>query len=346
MSLAALVAVTPCLLFGLYNTGLQINQAVASGAEYLPSWQSRAASAVGLPLLDPANVLSCFLHGLIYFLPLWVVIHIAGRASDIVFAAFRREPLHEGFGVISLLFALTLHPNVPLWQAAVAILFGNIFGKEIFGGAGRNVIHPVVLAWNFLWIAYPASLSGDADWFPVAPAPHSWLNQVGNEGPQILGDLSWMTGFLGVTPGMFGGPAPLACLLGALILIAAGIASWRVVGAYIAGSAVVALLLNQVQSSENFFISVPPHWHMVLGSWAFGGAYLLTDAVTGSHTRAGRWIYGFAAGVFVILVRVLNPSHTDGTLAALLFVSLFAAVIDDVVMRLNIRRRRRRYEAA
>lgn len=342
----ATFAVLPCLLFGLYNTGLQINQAVANGAEYLPTWQSRIADLMGIPFKDPASLVACFFHGLIYFLPLWLAIHIAGRVSDLVFAASRREPLHEGFAVLSLLFALLMPPTVPIWQAAVAMVFGNIIGKEVFGGAGRNVVNPVVLAWNFLWVGYPASISGDARWFPVSPSPHSLLNMIGNQGPQILEPLSWKTAFLGLTPGSFGEPAPLACLIGAALLMAFGIASWRVVLGYLAGSAVTATLLNGVQAAGNFFLGVPFHWHMVLGFWAFGAAFLITDPVTGAHTRAGRWIYGFAGGVFVILVRVLNPTHTDGILAALLFVNLFAALIDDLVIRANVRRRKRRYEAA
>jgi Na+-transporting NADH:ubiquinone oxidoreductase subunit B len=346
MAALMILAVLPCVLLGVYNSGFQMNRALAEGAEYIPTWQRAIADVFRLPLLDPGSILQCFLHGSIYFLPLWLVIHVAGRLSDVVFAAFRREPLHEGFTGISLLFALTLPATVPLWQAAVSIIFGNVIGKEVFGGAGRNVVNPVVLAWSFLWVSYPASIAGDAAWFPVAPAPVSWLNIIGTEGPQALAGMSWAAAFLGQTPGTFGQPAPIACFVGACILIVSGVASWRVVAAYAAGTIAATLIFNRVDPVENYFLAVPFHWHMVLGSWAFGGAYLLTDAVTGAHTRAGRWIFGFAAGVAVILVRVLNPTHTDGIIAALLFITLFASAFDDIVIRLNIRRRKRRHEAS
>jgi Na+-transporting NADH:ubiquinone oxidoreductase subunit B len=340
-----LVALVPVLLFGLYNMGLQTHLALAGGAEPLDNWQSAAMRALGLGAFDPGSVLACFVHGALYVMPLVVVTWLTARAVELLFALVRREDLQPGTWIFSLLFALILPPTAPGWQAAIAMAFGIVVGKEIFGGTGRNVVHPVLLAWAFLYVSYPATLSGEAVWVPVSTDQPMLIDIAAEEGMAGLSEVDWTTALVGLSPGPIGFTSALLCFVGLAGLLLARIVSWRVTVGFVAGSAVMAALFATGDPANNPMFGIPVHWHMVIGGWAFGLAFIVTDPVTAAHTATGRWIYGFLAGAFVILVRVLNPVQLDGTAIALLFMSLFAALIDYFVIEANCARRRARYEA-
>jgi Na+-transporting NADH:ubiquinone oxidoreductase subunit B len=340
-----IVALAPVTLFGLYNLGLQTHLAIAAGAEPLANWQSAAMRALGLGAFDPGSVAACTLHGALYVLPLLFAAWLTARIAELLFALVRREDLQPGALLFSLLFSLILPPTTPVWQAAIALGFGIVVGKEIFGGTGRNVVHPVLLAWAFLYVSYPATLSGEAVWVPVSTEQPMLIDIAAEQGLAGLAQTSWTTAFAGLSPGPIGVTSALLCFVGLAGLLLARIVSWRVVAGFVAGSAVMAALFAMGDPANNPMFGVPVHWHMVIGGWAFGLAFIVTDPVTAAHTATGRWVYGFLAGAFVILVRVLNPVQLDGTAIALLFMSLFAALIDYFVIEANCARRRARYEA-
>ncbi len=336
-----LVALAPLILFGLYNTGLQIHLARAGDAQPLENWQTAVMQMLGLGF-DPGSFLACLTHGALYFLPLLVAVYVTARLAELLFAVIRRDDLQPGTWIFALLFALILPPTTPAWQAAISMAFGIIVGKEIFGGTGRNVVHPVLLAWAFLYVSYPNSLSGEAVWVPVNQDAPMLIDIVDEQGMAGLESVDWTSAFIGLSPGPLGVSSTLFCLIGLGALLLARLVSWRIVVGFVAGS-FLASLLFQGESATNAMFGVPFHWHMVLGGWAFGLAFIVTDAVTAAHTRTGRLIYGFAAGAFVIVVRVLNPVQLDGTAIALLFMSLFAPLIDHFVIEANIKRRKVRY---
>jgi Na+-transporting NADH:ubiquinone oxidoreductase subunit B len=340
-----LVALAPVIVFGLYNMGLQTHLAIAAGAEPLDDWQSATMRALGLGAFDPGSVIACLLHGALYILPLVFVTWLTARVVELGFALVRQEDLQPGAWIFALLFALILPPTTPVWQAALAMAFGIVVGKEIFGGIGRNVVHPVLLAWAFLYVSYPGTLSGESVWVPVNGERPMLIDIAAEEGMAGLSQVSWTDAFLGLTPGPIGVTSALLCFLGVGGLLLARIVSWRVAVGFVAGSAVMAALFATGDPAHNPMFGIPVHWHMVIGAWAFGLAFIVTDPVTAAHTATGRWIYGFLAGAFVILVRVLNPVQLDGTAIALLFMSLFAALIDYFVIEANLARRRARYEA-
>ena len=340
-----LVALLPCLLLGTYNTGLQIDLAAASGLAPLENWRTGLVAALGHVPGEAGGFGIRSLHGLLYFLPLAVGAWLATRGVELAFALIRREQLGPGSWVLALVFALMLPPATPVWQAMLAMAFGVIMGKEVFGGTGRNLVHPVLLAWAFLFVTYPETLSGDAIWVPVDGERAAWLHQVSASGSPVLADLEWTTAFLGFTPGAFGETSALACFLGAAWLLLARVVSWRVVLGFVAGSVLASAGFAAGDPGSNPLFGIPVHWQLVLGGWAFGMAFLVTDSVTGAHTNPGRWVYGLIAGAFVVFVRVLNPTQLDGTAIALLFMNLFAPLIDYWFVAANVRRRRARNEA-
>ncbi len=224
-----LVALFPCLVAGVYNTGLQIDLAAASGLAPLDGWRTDLMAALGYTAGQDGSFLTRGLHGLLYFLPLAVGAWVATRGVELAFALIRREQLGPGSWVLALVFTLMLPPATPVWQAMLAMAFGVVMGKEVFGGTGRNLVHPVLLAWAFLFVTYPETLSGDAIWVPVDGERPAWLHEVSAAGSPVLADFDWTTAFLGLTPGAFGETSALACLLGAAWLLLARVVSWRVV---------------------------------------------------------------------------------------------------------------------
>jgi Na+-transporting NADH:ubiquinone oxidoreductase subunit B len=348
MMITVVVALIPAIAMAMYNTGLQAHRAIAGGALALASWQTRAMEGMGLAF-DPADLLSCFVHGALYFLPILVVTFVAGGAAETLFAIVRKHEINEGFLVTGMLIPLTLPPTIPLWQVALGTLFGTIIGKEVFGGTGMNILNPALTARAFLFFAYPGQISGDNVWIAAQTSPDgfsgaTWLARAASDGtPALESGLAWRDALLGLVPGSMGETSALACLIGAAILVATGIGSWRILAGLVAGSFATTLLLNAVGSDTNLLLEVPFHWQIVLGGWAFGAVFMATEPVTAAHTDGGRWIYGFFVGVMAILIRVLNPAYPEGMMLAILFMNVFASTIDHFVVRANTRRRQARY---
>ena len=361
LMMTVVVALVPCVLMAMWNTGRQAHLAIAGGATALPNWRSDAMEMLGLSF-DASSLLANTVHGALYYVPVLVVTFAVGGAWEGLFAVVRRHDVNEGFLVTGMLFPLVLPPTIPLWQVAVGISFGVVVGKEIFGGTGYNVLNPALTARVFLFFAYPAQISGDAVWIAAgtssAPDGYSGATALGEiavlepvEGSDapldglsaIEGKVSWMQAFLGDIPGSMGETSALACLIGAAILIATGIGSWRIMVAATAGTAAISLLLNLIASPTNAMLSVPFHWHLVLGGWAFGIVFMATDPVSAAQTNRGRYIYGFLVGVLAVLIRTINPAFPEGVMLGILFMNLFAPLIDHYVLKANIKRRQARY---
>ncbi len=345
------VALIPAVLMAMYNTGYQAHLAIAGGAAALDNWQTAAMGWLGMAF-DPKDVLACFIHGALYYLPVVIVTLAVGGNCEALFSIVRKHDINEGFLVTWMLFPLILPPTIPLWQVAIGIAFGVIVGKEIFGGTGMNILNPALTARAFLFFAYPAEISGDNVWVAAQTSPDgysgaTWLARSAESGKAVLEQsASWMDAFIGLVPGSMGETSALGCLIGAAVLIACGVGSWRIMAGVVIGSAVTAVLLNLLPSNTNAFLDVPFYWHFVLGGWAFGTVFMATEPVTASHSIRGMWIYGLLIGVFAILIRVVNPAYPEGMMLAILFMNLFAALIDYYVVKANIDRRRARYAAA
>ncbi len=359
LMMTVVVALVPCVLMAMWNTGRQIHLAIAGGATALPNWRTDAMEMLGLPF-DASSLLANTAHGALYYLPVLVVTFAVGGLWEGLFAVVRRHDVNEGFLVTGMLFPLVLPPTIPLWQVAIGITFGVVVGKEIFGGTGYNVLNPALTARVFLFFAYPAQISGDAVWIAAGTSADGYsgataLGEIavleaaeGSDAPlngltAIEGKVSWMQAFLGDIPGSMGETSALACLIGAAILIATGIGSWRIMVAATAGTAAISLLLNLIASNTNAMLSVPFHWHVVLGGWAFGIVFMATDPVSAAQTNRGRYIYGFLVGVLAILIRTVNPAFPEGVMLGILFMNLFAPLIDHYVLKANIKRRQARY---
>jgi len=350
MMSTVVVALAGCVLMAFYNTGYQAHLAISRGAAPLETWQTAAMQWLGLAF-DPASVLACFVHGGLYYLPVVVVTLAVGGAWEGLFAVVRRHDINEGFLVTWMLFPLILPPSVPLWEVALGISFGVVFGKEIFGGTGFNVLNPALTARAFLFFAYPAELSGDRVWIAARTSADgvsgaTWLARAAEQGSAAFHPgLAWRDAFLGFMPGSMGETSALACLLGALVLIATGIGSWRIMTSVAMGTVAMSLVLNAIGSQTNPFFDVPFWWHFVLGGWAFGTVFMATDPVSAPAADTSRWIYGFLIGVLVVLIRVVNPAYPEGMMLAILLMNVFAPVIDHFVVQANVRRRRARYAA-
>ena len=352
MMVTVVISLLPCVAMALYNTGYQANLAISQGAQPLDTWQTTALTALGFGGFDPADILGCILHGALYYLPVVLVTFAVGGNCEALFAVVRKHEINEGFLVTGMLFPLVLPPTIPLWQVALGIAFGVIIGKEIFGGTGMNIFNPALMSRAFLFFAYPAQISGDQVWIAADTAVDgssgaTWLAEAALTGPEALagGNVSWMQAFLGLVPGSMGETSTLACLIGALILVATGIGSWRIMLAGVAGSFLMVQLLNAMSSTTNPLMNVPFEWHLVLGGWAFGLVFMATDPVSSAHTNKGRYIYGFLIGVLAILIRVINPAFPEGMMLAILFMNMFASLIDHFVIQANVKRRRARYAA-
>ncbi|MAX10064.1 MAG: NADH:ubiquinone reductase (Na(+)-transporting) subunit B [Candidatus Marinimicrobia bacterium] len=341
------IALLPCLLFGIYNTGYQSN--LLYDAAYAEN------SMI-------ANILNNLWVGLITVLPIVIVVYSVGGLCEAVFSIVRKHEINEGFLVTGMLIPLTLPPDIPLWMVGVATFFGIVIGKEIFGGTGYNVFNPALLARAFLFFAYPAHMSGDKVWVvkPASYYPQGNVDYITQATPlgelanaeylkdvtQNVSDIinySWWDMFVGFVPGSIGETSAICILLGALFLIATGIGSWRTMMGCIFGMLFMTLVLNYVVGplfvQENLFLFVGPHWHLVIGSFAFGTVFMATDPVSSAHTEKGRYYYGFLIGVMGILIRVLNPAYPEGMMLAILFANAFAPLIDYYVVKGNIKRR-------
>jgi len=334
------IAVTPCLLVGLYNIGYQANSAIQSmGLDGAVGWRGALLAAVGFGL-DATSLPGCVLHGLLYWLPVYLVTLVAGSLWEVLFAAVRNHEVNEGFLVTSMLFSLTLPPTIPLWQVALGISFGVVIGKEVFGGTGKNFLNPALAGRAFLFFAYPGDMTGDAVWTAVdgfSGATPLAIAGSGGMGALTQTPITWSQAFLGQIQGSMGETSTLACLIGAAFLIYTGIASWRIMAGVLLGMLGTVLLFNQFGGQP--MANVPWYWHLVLGGYAFGLVFMATDPVSAAMTNAGRWVFGLLIGVLAVLIRVANPAFPEGMMLAILFANVFAPIIDYLVVRVHIRRR-------
>ncbi len=343
--IVVVIAVLPAALFGMWNAGYQANSAMlAMGIDGATGWRGSLLDLFNVGY-DPGNHVANLLHGFVYFLPIYAVTMAAGGFWEVLFAAVRNHEVNEGFFVTSMLYALILPPTIPLWQVAVGISFGVVIGKEVFGGTGKNFLNPALVGRAFLYFAYPAQLSGDAVWTAVdgfSGATALGRSAVDGMAGVLDTGLTWTQAFVGQLQGSIGETSALACLLGGMLLIYTGIASWRIIAGVFFGMVACTLMFNAIGSETNPMFAMPWYWHLVLGGFAFGMVFMATDPVSACNTNTGRWIFGILIGVLTVLIRVVNPAFPEGIMLAILFANIFAPVIDHFVIRANVRRRERR----
>ena len=320
-----IVALIPCLLFGMWNVGYQYHLAIG----------------------ETATLFENFIFGFWKFLPLIIVSYAVGLAVEFAFAIYRGHSVNEGYLVTGLLIPLTMPIDVPLWMLAISVIFAVVIGKEVFGGTGMNILNPALTARAFLFFAYPIYMSGDKVWVHNAMVD-------GHSGSTILGELAasanWQSlsfnpfdMMMGTIPGSVGETSFIAIMIGALILIATGIGSWRIILSTFIGGFVMATLFNMWGANE--LMATPAEIHLIIGSFAFGAVFMATDPVTGSQTNRGKYIYGFLIGVFAIVIRVFNPAYPEGMMLAILLMNIFAPLVDHYVIQGNIKRRFKRVNA-
>jgi Na+-transporting NADH:ubiquinone oxidoreductase subunit B len=314
-----IVALLPVIFLAMYNVGLQ------AGA---------------------TTTFAAFLIGLKALLPVIIVVYAVGLGWEMIFAHVRGHVINEGFLVTGILLPLILPPTIPLWQVAVGTTFGVIIGKEVFGGTGMNLLNPALTARAFLFFTYPGNISGDSVWVAIdgftgatplavaASASGSAVDALSSAG------FAFQDMFLGFIPGSMGETSTLAILFGAFVLVATGVGSWRIMlatifGAY--GMATIISLLSGDQTSG--MLSLPAHYHMVMGGFMFGAIFMTTDPVSAAGTNTGKWIYGILIGVMAILIRTFNPAYPEGMMLAILFGNVFSPLIDHFVIQANIKRR-------
>ena len=334
-----IIALLPALLFGMYNVGYQHNLAIGS---------------------DPGFLMT-FIYGFLAVLPKIIVSYVVGLGIEFTVAQWRNEEIQEGFLVSGILIPMIVPVDTPLWMIAVATAFAVIFAKEVFGGTGYNMFNVALVTRAFLFFAYPAAMSGDQVWVRTADTFGLGAGQVvdGFSGATPLGQIatasldsfqgvvntigqpiSTCDYFFGLIPGSIGETSVLAILIGAVILLITGIASWKTMGSIFVGGAVMALIFNAIGSTVSMTVCPIDHW--CLGGFAFGAVFMATDPVTSARTETGKYIYGFLVGAMAVIIRVLNPGYPEGMMLAILLMNVFAPLIDYYVVEANISRRLKR----
>ncbi len=326
---------------GMHNLGFQANSAIAAGIPVGDGW--REAIIGLLSGYNPASFWDNMVYGAVYFLPIYAVVFIVGGFWEVLFASVRGHEVNEGFFVTSILFALSCPPTLPLWAAAMGITFGVIFGKEVFGGTGKNFLNPALTGRAFLFFAYPAFMSGDAVWVGVdgfsGATALSVAASEGLDAAATLGGLSWFDALIGNMAGSVGETSTLAILISGAFLMITGVASWRIILGVFLGMVGTAVLFNLIGSDTNPMFSLPWYWHLTIGGFAFGMIFMATDPVSASMTNKGKMYYGLLIGFMVVMIRVVNPAFPEGMMLAILFANLFAPLIDHFVVQSNIKRR-------
>ena len=281
------LATLPAILFALWNTGFQANQALASvGASDIGGWRAWVMDLFGVSYNADSIGASMFL-GALYFLPIYLVTLIVGGIIEVFVAVVRGHEVTEGFLVTSMLYTLTLPATIPLWQVALGIAFGVIIGKEVFGGQGKNFMNPALTGRAFLYFAYPAQISGNAVWVPVdGYTGATALGRYAEGGAETL-NLDWWNAFYGIMQGSMGETSTLAILIGGMFLLITRIANWRLVAGCILGTVVFAELFNAIGSETNPMFQMEWYWHMVIGGYAFGLFFMVTEPVSGAMTNKG-----------------------------------------------------------
>ena len=333
------MATFPTMFFGMWNVGFQANTIMLEMG-MLAQEGGRGVFIAMLAGYDPTSIWDNLVHGAAYFLPIYMVTFIVGGFWEVLFASVRGHEVNEGFFVTSVLFALCCPPDLPLWMVAVGISFGIVIGKEVFGGTGKNFLNPALTGRAFLYFAYPAYMSGDAVWTAVdGYTGATMLSVAATAGMAGLEQsVTWMSAFIGTIHGSIGETSTLAIMLGGVVLLVMRIASWRIVGGVLLGSALLSMLFNTIDSTNPMF-ALPFYWHWVIGGFAFGAIFMATDPVSAAMTNTGKFWYGMLIGVMVILIRVVNPAFPEGMMLAILFANLFGPLFDHAVVQGNIKRR-------
>ena len=318
--ITVVIALLPCILFGIWNIGYQYYSAIQVESSFLENMS----------------------FGFSKFLPLLLVSYGVGLTVEFAFAVYRGHSVNEGYLVSGMLIPLIMPVDVPLWMLAISVIFAVVIGKEVFGGTGMNILNPALTARAFLFFAYPTYMSGDKVWV------HNSLVE-GHSGATILGELAsnissidklpWNLNdmFFGFVPGSIGETSMIAILIGAFILMITGVGSWRIIISTFIGGYLTALLFNLW--GVNILMSTPAHIHLLIGGFAFGAVFMATDPVTGSQTNKGKIIYGLLIGFFAIVIRVFNPAYPEGMMLAILFMNVFAPLIDHYIIQSNIKKR-------
>ncbi len=322
----AVIAAVPAAIFGMWNVG----------------YQHSLATGVSL------NVLQAFWFGFLKVLPLYLVSYIVGLAIEFASAQIRGEEVNEGYLVTGFFIPLIVPVDVPLWMLAVAVAFAVIFGKEVFGGTGMNIVNPAILTRAFLFFSYPSNMSGENCWIaagkdvvdgfsgatPLALAANG-MDALSNAHLQY--STSFWTMFWGGIPGSVGETSVIAILLGAIILIWTGVASWKVMCSSVLGALFVAGIANLTGASD-----IPCYYHLVMGGFAFGAVFMATDPVTSAQTNAGKWIYGFFIGAMCVIIRLFNPGYAEGMMLAIFLGNVFAPLIDHIVISIHLKNKARK----
>ena len=339
------IASLPTWLIGLWSLGHQTNMAIADfQIEQVSGWRGWFLTQSGIGF-EADSIYACFIHGLLYFIPVIAVALAVGAFWEALFATLRKKAVDEGLLVCAWLFALMMPATVPMYQVALGMTFGIVLGKLIYGGSGRYLLSPALLGLAFLVFAYPALLFGEGAWVPVAgydqPTVLELITDEGGLSVVAAVDYSYWQLLMGDQPGAFGVVSPLGALLGAVFLMLTGVASWRVVLGIAAGFMGVTIIGNAI-APDHYLLSVPWYWHMVLGGFVFGAVFIATDPVAGPMTNPGRWGFGILVGSLTMVIRLFNPSYYEGVMFAILLASIFSPLIDFIVIELNIRRRKLR----
>lgn len=334
------LAAFPAMFYGWYNLGFQAYSIMQqSGITEVTGWRGWIVHL--LAGTNPANVWDCFVYGAAWGVPIYFVTFVVGGFWEVLFAMKRGHEVNEGFFVTSILFALTLPAEIPLWMVALGISFGVVIGKEVFGGTGKNFLNPALVGRAFLFFAYPAFMSGDTVWTGVDGYTGATALSLAAAGGMdaVQAQLSWWDAFRGNMQGSIGEVSTLAIFMGGALLLITRIASWRIMAGVMLGMVSLSLLFNTIGSASNPMLAMPWHWHLVLGGFAFGMVFMATDPVSAAMTDTGKWIFGALIGVMVVLIRVVNPAFPEGMMLAILFANLFAPTIDYFVIQANIKRR-------
>ena len=340
LMMTVIVAMLPCLIFGMWNVGNQ---------HFLALGQT-------------ATMGEKFWIGALQVMPIVIVSYATGLGVEFIFSTIRRHPVNEGFLVTGMLIPLVMPASIPLWQVAIATIFSVIIAKEAFGGTGMNVLNVALTARAFLYFAYPLQISGEVwTYLPdnaqtvagySGATPLAIAAQASTTGENVVQSFnsfgagwadsiySFSNMFFGFMPGSIGETSTLMCLIGAAILIFTGAGSWKVIVSVFGGAYAMGLVMNLI--GGNSFMEMPAHYHLVIGGLAFGAVFMATDPVTATHTEAGKWIYGILIGVFTVLIRVFNPAYPEGIMLAILLMNVFAPLIDYFVVSANKKRRLQR----
>ena len=344
LMMTVVIAMIPCLLFGIWNVGHQHFLANGSSVSFLEK----------------------IIFGSKVVLPVVLVSYTAGGIVEVIFSTIRRHPINEGFLVTGMLIPLIMPPGIPLWQVALATVFAITVAKEVFGGTGMNILNVALTARVFLYFGFPSDISGDV-WTYYGNDDQELISGYSGATPLYLGAstvdnvdsnslaylldeyseainqtdfYSFQNMFLGAIPGSIGETSTLMCLIGAFILIFTGVGSWRIMLSVFLGAYCMGFLFNLIGSNE--FMLIPPEYHFVFGGLAFGAVFMATDPVTAAQTERGKWIYGFMIGLLTVVIRIFNPAYPEGIMLAILFMNVFAPLIDFYIVKANKKRRLKR----